>query len=273
MSAPPILFSLVSALALVVVFGTLYATHRERFLLIWTGAWVLWLIRYTYGLLVGQEFLTQGEFVLPALVVLRSTVMLFGAYALDRRIPPPAWLVVLGAHGLWVTFLGLSGMHVEFAGVHGLEHYIVFSTALVWCGVLFLRSDLPVGPEKVVAGVALILFGLAQASFPFSGQLPGWYQWGAFALAHSLQIVVGLGVVMAYMRGSQIEAQRLADELAEALTRALADHLPICAHCKSIQNEAGGWHRLESYVTNTTGARFSHGICPTCTEEHFGVVT
>jgi len=271
-TAPPILFSLVSALALVIVFGSLYATHRERFLLIWTGAWLLWLVRYSYGLLAGEAFLTRDEWVLPALVMARSAVMLLGAYALENRLPSVPWLVVIAVHAAWIGVLAVTGIHVELFGIHGVEHYVVFSAALVWCGVLFLRSGLPNGPEKIVAGVALILFGMAQLSFPFSRWLPGWYQWGAFALAHSLQIMVGIGVLMAYMRVSQQKSERLSDQLSEALRRALSDHLPICSHCNAIQNEEGGWNRLESYITEQTGARLSHGICPPCSEEHYGVV-
>lgn len=259
-------------MALVIVFGSLYATHRERFLLIWTGAWFLWLVRYSYGLFAGEAFLVREDWVMPALVMARSAVMLLGAYALENRLPSASWLVVIAAHALWVSIIAVTGIHVELFGIHGIEHYAVFAVALVWCGVLFLRSSLPDGPEKMVAGVALILFGLAQGTFPFAAWLPGWYQWGAFALAHSLQITVGLGVLMAYMRVSQQKSERLSDQLAHALQRALSDHLPICSHCNAIQTEQGGWNRLESYMTEKTGARFSHGICPPCSEEHYGVV-
>ena len=54
-----------------------------------------------------------------------------------------------------------------------------------------------------------------------------------------------------------------------ALARALSGYLPICAHCKSIRDESGEWHRLEKYLSERTDAAFTHGICPTCEEEHF----
>jgi hypothetical protein len=50
--------------------------------------------------------------------------------------------------------------------------------------------------------------------------------------------------------------------------------LPICAHCKRIRDEkAGRWTQIETYVSDKTGADFTHGICPDCLETHFGEYT
>lgn len=46
--------------------------------------------------------------------------------------------------------------------------------------------------------------------------------------------------------------------------------LPICAYCKKIREERGGWVQMETYVSDKTGADFSHGICPGCLSSHFG---
>jgi hypothetical protein len=40
--------------------------------------------------------------------------------------------------------------------------------------------------------------------------------------------------------------------------------LPICAQCKSIRDDEGYWHRIESYLTRNSKASLSHGICPGC---------
>ena len=45
--------------------------------------------------------------------------------------------------------------------------------------------------------------------------------------------------------------------------------LPICAHCKSIRNEAGDWESLEGFISNRSDADFSHGLCPSCLREHY----
>lgn len=66
-----------------------------------------------------------------------------------------------------------------------------------------------------------------------------------------------------------VEIQR--DKLAAALERAAAlrGQLPICSCCNRIQNDAGAWTRLESFVHSQTGAKFTHSICPTCIQEQF----
>ena len=44
----------------------------------------------------------------------------------------------------------------------------------------------------------------------------------------------------------------------------LSGLLPICSYCKRIRSDQDYWEQVESYITDHTGARFSHGICPPC---------
>ncbi len=48
--------------------------------------------------------------------------------------------------------------------------------------------------------------------------------------------------------------------------RLQAEHefLPLCAWCKKIRNEDDRWMTLDDYVSEITGKRFSHGMCPGC---------
>jgi sigma-B regulation protein RsbU (phosphoserine phosphatase) len=43
--------------------------------------------------------------------------------------------------------------------------------------------------------------------------------------------------------------------------------LPICSYCKKIRNDNNYWKQIETYISETTGSFFSHGICPTCYED------
>jgi phosphoserine phosphatase RsbU/P len=43
--------------------------------------------------------------------------------------------------------------------------------------------------------------------------------------------------------------------------------LPICSYCKRIRSDHDYWEQVESYLTEHTDARFSHGICPPCLEK------
>jgi len=70
---------------------------------------------------------------------------------------------------------------------------------------------------------------------------------------------------------------RMAVELLQVLSRrirtvektmlnTLGDLLPICAACKKIKNEKGEWIMIESYISDNSEAKFSHGLCPDCAE-------
>ena len=55
-----------------------------------------------------------------------------------------------------------------------------------------------------------------------------------------------------------------------ARVRTLEGILPTCSFCKNIRDEEGHWHQMEAYVAKRTEARFTHGVCPQCTDHHYG---
>lgn len=61
---------------------------------------------------------------------------------------------------------------------------------------------------------------------------------------------------------------QLQSALAEV--KALRGFIPICAHCKNIRDDGGHWHGLEYYLGRHSSVRFSHGVCPTCLDKHYG---
>jgi len=48
--------------------------------------------------------------------------------------------------------------------------------------------------------------------------------------------------------------------------RLLEGILPICASCKKIRNEQGTYESIETYISDHSEAKFSHGICPQCAQ-------
>jgi len=64
---------------------------------------------------------------------------------------------------------------------------------------------------------------------------------------------------------SLIEKQK-----AEAEVKALQGIIPICAHCKEIRDDKGSWNQMEVYIESHSDAQFSHGICDSCLEKHYG---
>lgn len=66
-----------------------------------------------------------------------------------------------------------------------------------------------------------------------------------------------------------IERQRLMTELKMALeqVKQLQGYLPICASCKKIRDDEGYWNKLEAYIASHSEAKFTHSICPKCSEK------
>ena len=52
--------------------------------------------------------------------------------------------------------------------------------------------------------------------------------------------------------------------------RTLKGIIPICANCKKIRDDKGFWNQVETYISNRTDAKFSHGLCPACERELYG---
>lgn len=57
---------------------------------------------------------------------------------------------------------------------------------------------------------------------------------------------------------------------AEEKIKTLEAFLPICANCKKIRvsesnaKKKESWQPIESYITEHTDTKFSHGLCPEC---------
>lgn len=62
------------------------------------------------------------------------------------------------------------------------------------------------------------------------------------------------------------EREKLIAQLENALqqVKKLSGLLPICASCKMIRDDQGGWQQIEDYIATHSEADFSHSICPTC---------
>jgi len=60
-------------------------------------------------------------------------------------------------------------------------------------------------------------------------------------------------------------------ELRDALSQIqkLRGFIPICMHCKKVRDDRDFWREVEDYVSVCTGVQFSHGLCPTCLEQHY----
>jgi CheY-like chemotaxis protein len=68
--------------------------------------------------------------------------------------------------------------------------------------------------------------------------------------------------VLALQQGLADRVQELEEALGQV--KELTGLLPICCYCKAVRDDRNYWHRVETYITAHSAARFSHGICPGC---------
>jgi len=52
--------------------------------------------------------------------------------------------------------------------------------------------------------------------------------------------------------------------------RTLQGLIPICAQCKKIRDVKGFWQKVETYLEERSGARFTHGLCEDCMQKLYG---
>ncbi len=98
----------------------------------------------------------------------------------------------------------------------------------------------------------------------------------------ALSVFIGLAVLILYRKAiddinmrkkAEKEKEELIQELQQALDeiKKLQGIIPICTLCKNIRDEKGAWNQLESYISNHSDALFSHGVCPKCLLEKYGI--
>ena len=112
------------------------------------------------------------------------------------------------------------------------------------------------------------------------------YEWrlvqldGAVRHMHTLSVVVtdaggkavrmaGTSVDITERKIAEQNQQTLLRELQTALAevKTLQGLIKLCAHCKRVLTDEGGWEQFESYVRAHSEVEFSHGICPDCARQ------
>lgn len=66
------------------------------------------------------------------------------------------------------------------------------------------------------------------------------------------------------------EKTELQEKLEDSLTKVISGFIPICANCKNIRDDNESWNKIEAYIEKKSEAKFSHGICPKCSDELYG---
>jgi integral membrane sensor domain MASE1 len=204
----------------------------------YVSAWTIWWFGSTVGVLLSAPVvLSWVRSPSPSVIATRSTriaeaVLLFAGLALTTEALFGEWLP---------PPLNVPAFVLPF---------------LVWAALRF-------GPRS--AATALLLIGVIGLWNTAGGRGPyialSSTPMHQFVRAHGTLAVFGVSILVLVA----IVAERAQ---AAAEIRTLQGLIPICAWCKKVRNDVGYWQQIEVYVGSHTGATFTHGICPECTEKH-----
>ena len=78
-----------------------------------------------------------------------------------------------------------------------------------------------------------------------------------------------IGLFLGKMKQADKEKSEVIAELKKALEeiKTLSGFLAICASCKKIRDDKGYWNQIEAYISEHSAVKFSHAICPECSEK------
>ena len=87
-----------------------------------------------------------------------------------------------------------------------------------------------------------------------------------------LQITIEMGL---YKHKMEQEREELVKRLQDALAKVkvLSGLMPICSSCKKIRDDRGYWSAVETFVSENSDLRFSHGFCPDCAKAMYPGLT
>lgn len=163
---------------------------------------------------------------------------------------------------------------------------------LTWSDENCVIHDLPPGhqptleegmsyfPEEYREVVRAYVDACAEHGTPYDFELPKFTAKGRLIWVRSIgeavrdaegKIIRIQGAFQDITERKRVEAEKekLIKELQDALAevRTLREFLPICSYCKKVRDDQNYWSQIDSYITEHTSTRFSHGICPECYEE------
>lgn len=244
-----------------------YLASRQDAPYLWKWAlwWGIWALRYVAGTFAGAEAWFQEGF-MPATAIASGFLVVWGALQAGGKELPRWFLATSVIVALTWAVQTASGRFVPLS----TPALIVPSGYMAACllgaaAVMYRRDVLPQHPKERRALASVILsMGILQSSFPWVSSLSPQQLTLASQLSTGLQLLITFAVVQLYFTRlrEQFEASHL--QLEQQLAKALDDFIPLCMGCKNVRVEDGPWQTLEDYLSDRTGSKVSHGLCPSC---------
>jgi PAS domain S-box-containing protein len=213
---PALLANLIGTAALAAGYFYLYRVYRQRYLGIWSLAWVVYSLRFVVELYQAYNATTAITAMLVELTALvNGLLLLTGAYQITAERAPRLWMLAGMAVGAWIlssVFFNIKPTWVS------LPNFIFLGFAFVWTGVIIMRTPNLEGYSKYIAGVAFIVWGIHKFDYPFLRQVAWVAPWG-FMLSSVLELVVAFGFMVIYLDQMIAESRRSERVLRESEER------------------------------------------------------
>ena len=125
---------------------------------------------------------------------------------------------------------------------------------------------LGIGAATSVALLSATIWFLAN---DLAGQIFSSHRFAVWNTGIRLASFLSIGYATAHVRHLLDREQATSSALSKALAevKVLETFLPICSQCKKIRNQQGEWQQMESYISQHSNTKFSHGYCPVCAKK------
>jgi hypothetical protein len=249
-----------------IVLAYLARVRRERFLIYWTAAWALLVVRLGWTTAWGSPWPALWPSIVAAYLRLAMAgCLLAGAEELrGRRVDAR---LVFGAAALFLVAKQFVDPFISARAGIALNLAAMAAPMLVAGWRLATYALLP-RAERALAALGLAGYAVLSATMPMLRDDTAVLR-VLFFSSWTAQLCAGVGMLALFFRLSY-EAELAAEKSrGDRLTEALQGFIPICMHCKAIRDEEQHWKALEQYVADRSSVRFSHGLCPDCARTHY----
>lgn len=202
---PSVIATLTGTLVLAATYFYLYVHDRQKFLLIWGGAWLVYATRDIFALLsiapppVFNATLLFIANQLPALI--SGMLLLWGTYVFMGRKLPWAWLLFTLLNACWI--IGGSVAGAGFTALTG-PSYFFQGLVYIWTGIVIKKHSRTSGLGLNFTTCAFILWGVHKFDYPFLRPVVWFAPWG-YLLSATLEIIVAIGMLLIYFESTREE--------------------------------------------------------------------
>jgi hypothetical protein len=248
------------------VFAYLTAVRRERFLAFLTAAWSLLVVRLVLTAIVSVPW-PHPAFGYAAVFLRMAFAATFLAAVESLR-----GRAVRAAPAAWFAFIYTV---TEIVADRFLPDGATIPVNAVVMTVILLAAAWRLGTyaplpifERVLTAAGTAVYAIVSgALLPMSERLRVFQP--MFLAAWTAQLCIGVGLLALFFRASYEKELRIEQRRTASLAEALEGFVPICMHCKSIQDANRNWVSLEQYVAERSSVQLSHGLCPACMRTHY----